>query len=121
MNGPLGAAVKGLLARLRGAHGTPADPRSDRGEVIRGTAGNAIIVKSPDTEYFKEAIFILREDALTRSGVSRKQILRDAKRAAGAYTASRVPRRSRAPVPQWLCFLLGAATCLAVQWLVTLL
>ena len=42
-------------------------------EVIRGSAGNVIIVKSPNTEYFKEAIFILCDDLLTRRGADRNE------------------------------------------------
>ena len=121
MNGPLGAAVKGLLARLRRTRGAQAERDTDREGVIKGTAGNAIIVKSPDTEYFKEAIFILRDEAFTRAGVSRKQLLREARRAAGSYAASCMPGRVRPAVPSWLSFLLGAAACFVLQRLFYLL
>lgn len=84
-------------------------------EVISGSAGNVIIVKSPNTEYFKEAIFILCDDLFTREGVSRSQLLREARRAACAYTASHTPPRRVSPWLAPLCFLLGAAACYLVM------
>ena len=93
-----------------------ASERGERGkkEVIEGTAGNVIIVKSPNTEYFKEAIFILCDDLFSRGGTSREQLLREARRAAADYTAARTPPRSAAVLTHALFFLLGALVCCAV-------
>ena len=90
-------------------------------EVIRGSAGNVIIVKSPNTEYSKEAIFILCDDLLTRRGVSRQQLLDEARRAAADYCSSLVPRRDLSFWLYLLFFLLGALSVLIVLTLMKLL
>ena len=86
-------------------------------EVIRGSAGNVIIVKSPNTEYFKEAIFILCDDLFTRRGVSRAQILREAQRAAWGYTDAHTPQRSVTILTRVFYFLLGAVAGLGTAFL----
>ena len=70
------SALGGALGRLFVPRRSFAAERGREREVIRGSAGNVIIVKSPNTEYFKEAIFILCDDLFTRRGVSSAQILR---------------------------------------------
>ena len=90
-------------------------------EVIEGSAGNVIIVKSPNTEYFKEAIFILCDDLFARSGVSRQQLLREARRAALNYTAAHVPPREHAAFRLLGFYLLGAASSLLVLLLFKLI
>lgn len=62
-------------------------------EPIRGTTHRMIVVKPPDSRIFKEAVFILRDDYFSE-GVSEKQLLREAREAARAYTASVLPRRT---------------------------
>ena len=86
-------------------------------EVIRGSAGNVIIVKSPNTEYFKEAIFILCDDLFTRRGVNRAQILREAQQAAWGYTAAHTPQRSVTVLTRVLYFLLGTVAGLGTALL----
>ena len=89
-------------------------------EVIRGSAGNVIIVKSPNTEYFKEAIFILCDDLFTRRGIDRKQLMREAREAAFSYVSERVPPQ-KAGVHRFLVpFLLGASSCYVVLSLLKL-
>ena len=90
-------------------------------EVIRGSAGNVIIVKSPNTEYFKEAIFILCDDLFTRRGVDRKQLLREAKEAALSYVSDCVPPREEKLLRFLVPFLFGALSCLVVLTLIRLL
>ena len=86
-------------------------------EVIRGSAGNVIIVKSPNTEYFKEAIFILCDDLFTRRGVNSAQILREAQQAAWGYTAAHTPQRSVTVLTRVLYFLLGTVAGLGTALL----
>ena len=83
-------------------------------EVIQGSAGNVIIVKSPNTEYFKEAIFILCDDLFARRGVDRAQLLRQAESAAADYVSARVPPRDLRTLWYLFFFLLGFASGLAV-------
>ena len=97
-------------------------PRADSAgkEVIRGCAGNVIIVKSPNTEYFKEAIFILCDDLLSRRGVSEQQLLDEARRAACAYCDELAPPRDAKGLRYLLFFLLGALSVLIVLTLLKL-
>ena len=57
-------------------------------EVVKGVAKRVIVVKSPDPKVFEEAIFIVREDYMKTAGVTRSQLLSEARRAAGSYTGS---------------------------------
>lgn len=64
------------------------------GNVIKGTTRNVIVVKSPDPKVFDEAIFIVREDYMRSGGLSRTQLLDDARKAADGYIGSlRKPKR----------------------------
>ena len=79
--------------------------------VVKGISKRVIVVKSPDPKIFEQAIFIIREDFAGQSGVSEKDVLREARAAANSYlsggkrTTSSLPgcvRRSmprRAPSP----------------------
>ena len=108
-------SISALFASLRRAESC-----SNEKEVIQGSAGNVIIVKSPNTEYFKEAIFILCDDLFTRRGVSRQQLLREARRAARDYCDEHTPPRDLTALWYLFFFLLGAAACLTVLTLLKL-
>lgn len=56
--------------------------------MVKGVAKRVIVVKSPDPKVFEEAIFIVREDYMKTAGVTRSQLLSEARRAAGSYTGS---------------------------------
>jgi hypothetical protein len=109
MIGPFRAAIGSRLRALLSPGKEKRSRRRDGKEVIQGSAGNVIIVKSPNTEYFKEAIFILCDDLFTRRGVSSAQILRQARREAWEYTAAHAPPSSITLLTRLLYFLLGAA------------
>ena len=111
------SALGGALGRLFVPRRSFAAERGREREVIRGSAGNVIIVKSPNTEYFKEAIFILCDDLFTRRGVNRAQILREAQQAAWGYTAERTPPRSVTVLTRVLYFLLGTVAGLGTALL----
>ncbi len=119
MIGRLKAALNGLNAfferRRRGRR-----EKAEK-EVIQGSAGNVIIVKSPNTEYFKEAIFILCDDLFTRRGVDRRQLMREARQAAHSYVSEHVPEREPLFLRGLIPFLLGAVSCFAVLLLLKLL
>ena len=59
--------------------------------MVKGINKQVIVVKNPDPRLFEEAIFILREGALS-GGASPEQVLREARQAAKSYIA-----RSTAP------------------------
>ena len=43
--------------------------------MVRGTSRRVIVVDSPDTELFEQAIFIVRSDVSTRSGVTAQKLV----------------------------------------------
>ena len=53
-------------------------------ETVKGVARRVVIVRSPAESVFEEAIFIVREEAERSGGVSREEVLSEARRAAGA-------------------------------------
>ena len=46
--------------------------------MVKGTSKRVIVVRSPDPRFFEQAVFFLREEALTREGVSADQVLAEA-------------------------------------------
>ena len=84
--------------------------------VIKGRAANVIVVKSPDP-MFSEAIFVLRSDAISGSGLSRAEILSQARRAAEGCAAS-VSEKGLSPLPLLAAFLLGAAITFLIMQLI---
>ncbi len=118
MIGRLKVALRGFTALF--ARRSESRPDEYGKEVIQGVAGNVIIVKSPNTEYFKEAIFILCDDLFARRGVNRQQLMREARRAARDYVSERVPPRDLRALWHIVFFLLGALSSLAVLMLLEL-
>lgn len=54
-------------------------PGKDVMEMVKGITRQVILVKSPDPKLFEEAIFIVKEEALAREGVSADpQVIRQA-------------------------------------------
>lgn len=72
--------------------------------VVKGISKRVIVVKSPDPKIFEQAIFIIREDFAGQSGVSEKDVLREARAAANSYlgggkrTTGKLFARLRAPL-----------------------
>ena len=60
-------------------------PGKDVMEMVKGITRQVILVKSPDPKLFEEAIFIVKEEALAREGVSADQVIRQARQAADGY------------------------------------
>ena len=56
--------------------------------MVKGITRQVILVKSPDPRLFEEAIFIVKEEALAREGVTAEQVLKEARRAAGVAVAA---------------------------------
>ena len=53
--------------------------------MVKGITRQVILVKSPDPKLFEEAIFIVKEEALARQGVTADQVIRQARQAADSY------------------------------------
>lgn len=53
--------------------------------MVKGVSRRVIVVKTPDRRLFEQAIFIVKEDAFTRDGVTAEQVLAEAQRVADGY------------------------------------
>ena len=87
--------------------------------MVKGVSRQVIVVRQPDTKLFEQAIFMLREEALGRSGVTDRQVLQEACRVADQYvqTHAGTARRHRRFAPgRWVYMALGAALT-AAAWL----
>ena len=115
MRPSLRAGLAGLLPRLRRALRAP---RDEEAPPLRGKLRCSVVVREPG-EPFSEAVFILRESALRSPGVSRVEILEQAREAAGLYTRSALP--GGGGLRPLAAFLLGAAAGLLLMVLLGLL
>ena len=83
--------------------------------MVKGITRQVILVKSPDPNLFEEAIFIVKEEALTREGVTADQVLQQARQAADGYL-----RRGRieARGSQWIAPMwgVGGAVISSIFW-----
>ena len=89
---------KGLPKRLNWEQ-IEARPRQEGRNVVKGTSKRVVVVKSPDSRVFEQAIFIVREDFLARRAGGGGDILREAQDVADHYIRSTVlePRKFRLP------------------------
>ena len=88
--------------------------------MVKGITRQVILVKSPDPRLFEEAIFIVKEEALNREGVTREQIMREARQAADGYLKQGRAwnrRMHRLPAPIWGAVGAGMASALWMCWL----
>lgn len=88
--------------------------------MVRGTTRRVIVVESPDTNLFEQAIFIVRNDAVGRDGVTAQQLVSEACRVAKgcAQGSGKRPLLRRGAV--WLWCISGAGIA-ALVWLLTAL
>ena len=94
-------------------------PMQPTAPVLRGKMRTAVVISAPD-ERFSEAVFVLRDEPLRQSGVSRMALLQQAAAAAEDYTAAALPQSRRLLRPG-VVFLLGATAALVFLRLVGLL
>ena len=90
--------------------------------MVKGTSRRVIVVDSPDPKLFEQAIFIVRNDAFSRDGVTSQQVLGEACRIAQGYAArqgARTPAWKRIPWWGWIAagVALAAVTIGMVIWL----
>ncbi len=85
--------------------------------MVKGISRQVIVVRSPDPKLFEQAIFILRENALGKDGMSDRAILRQAQQAAGSYVPSGKQRcHFLLSGPLWAA---GGALATGLLWLLT--
>ena len=82
--------------------------------LVKGVSRRVIIIKSPDSDLFDEAIFIVKEDAF-RHGVTGEEIIKEAQDVAGRYILShrKKSRLSNIPAP---IFALAGAALVTIAW-----
>lgn len=68
-------------------------------EIIRGTSHRVIVVRSPDSRIFEQAIFIMRDDYTGSGGSSPGELLRQAKASAENSVTSLLPPRRHDILP----------------------
>ena len=95
------------------------NPNTEGGcPVVKGISKRVIVVKSPDPRIFEQAIFIIREDFAGQSGVSEKDILREARNAAGRYLHSeKSPGQTLGFRLRGIWLALAGALAAAAAWL----
>lgn len=90
--------------------------------MVKGVARRVIVVKTPDRRLFEQAIFIVKEDAFSKEGVTAEQVLAEAQRVADGYVRrnSKLGKRLlRIPPPAYAAA--GAIAATAVWALAFLL
>lgn len=91
--------------------------------MVKGVSRRVVVVDSPDPKLFEQAIFIVRNDALGRDGVSSQQVVNEALEIAAHYVkgTDRSSRsRPRRFLP-WLYALSGAAASGVIWLLISIL
>jgi len=88
--------------------------------LVKGLSRRVVVVDTPDPRYFEQAIFILRNDALSSGGVSADQVVTEACRIARSYAVSHSGKRGlRSLSAPWYAAL--GAGGVGLLWLLTLL
>lgn len=85
--------------------------------MVKGISRQVIVVHSPDPKLFEQAIFILKEDAIGREGVTDEALLKEAKR---LINASRYPGKRRLSA-YGIVWAISGAVCTGIIWLLTAL
>lgn len=89
--------------------------------MVKGISRRVIVVDSPDPRIFEQAIFIIRNDALTGSGVTSQQLVDQAVHIAKNYARSHTTEHSRQfRLTPLLSALLGGC-CIGLIWLLATL
>lgn len=84
--------------------------------MVKGITKQVVVVRCPDTKYFDQAIFMVRDDFL--SGQDSEKLLKEACRAADGYIRQNVERKKVRW--KWLLPVLAAsagAVALLLVWL----
>lgn len=80
----------------RGWLRSPCDRSGEGNDVVKGTNRRVVVVHAPDGGIFEQAIFIVRDDYLQSGHGGSRQLLEQARDAAGAYMARvKAPKRKR--------------------------
>ncbi len=87
--------------------------------MVKGVARRVVVVKSPDPKQFEQAIFLLREDALSDE-TPEEQVLRQAQQVANEYLRQAAPRRRGRRYLSPVLFTLAGALTASLFWFLLL-
>ena len=85
--------------------------------MVKGISRQVIVVHSPDPQLFDQAIFILKDSAIGKEGITNEMLLKEANRFIH-QPMEKQKRKLRYYGPVWA---LGGAVVTGVFWLVTVL
>ena len=85
--------------------------------MVKGISRQVIVVHSPDQKLFDQAIFILKDEAVGREGVTDDALLREARKLLADRSAHK-KRKLTLYGPVWAC---GGALVTGFLWLITAL
>lgn len=83
--------------------------------MVKGISRQVIVVHAPEPKLFEQAIFILKDDALGKEGVTDDLLLQEAKKLIRASGDSK-KRKLFLYGPVWACF---GAMVTAIAWILS--
>jgi len=88
--------------------------------MVKGVTRRVIVVRSPDPRLFEEAIFIVKEDIVSKNGINSKELLREAQNVANGYIESHLSKPPKVKkFPPWVFVGLGSLISGIAFWLLT--
>lgn len=85
--------------------------------MVKGVSKRVIIVKSPDVRFFEQAIFIVKDDAMNKAGVTAERVLEEACRVADCYVKANGSKPSILQRIKPLLWCLAGALTAVLVWL----
>jgi len=84
--------------------------------MVKGMSRQVIVVDSPDSSLFEQAIFIIRKDAANRDGITQERLIGEARRVAQGYCRSRGIKMRPKLKTVWIWSSVGAGG-MALGWI----
>ncbi|MBR2889583.1 MAG: translation initiation factor 2 [Oscillospiraceae bacterium] len=81
--------------------------------MVKGTSRQVIVVDAPEPKLFEQAIFILKNDAVAREGISDEALLKEAKKLLHSRGGEKAVSFAG---PIWAC---GGAAATGLIWLLS--
>ena len=86
--------------------------------MVKGITRTVVVIRSPDPQIFDEAIFIVKDDSMKNTGVTNREILRQAQDTAENYIREQRGHRPRPKFPGPVYALFGAGAT-GLIWVLT--
>ena len=84
--------------------------------MVKGISKRVIVVKSPDPKIFEQAIFIVREDYPGQTGISERELMRQAREAVNSCMPGRGKPSKLLPWLRGLLYAGLAAAATGLTW-----